>query len=74
MITSLPNGIPLPSTAVKATILAIPVRKVKYSLRTTPRKIVFISGIPEPEIKNCKIFFKINNQFKDLPIAWGASK
>jgi hypothetical protein len=27
-------------------------------LRTTPRKIVFISGIPEPEIKNCKIFFK----------------
>jgi len=46
--TSFPNGIPLPKVAVKPTTLAIRVRNVKYSLRTTPRRIVFISGIPDP--------------------------
>jgi hypothetical protein len=32
--------------------LATPVRNVRYSFKTTPRKIVFISGIPEPENYN----------------------
>lgn len=56
-ITSLPSGIPEPRAAVRATTLATPVRNVRYSFKTTPRKIVFISGIPEPE--NCN---KTNNK------------
>lgn len=51
-ITSLPSGIPEPRAAVRATTLATPVRNVRYSFKTTPRKIVFISGIPEPENYN----------------------
>lgn len=45
---SLPSGNPEPKVKVSPTIFAISVRKVRYSLRTTPRKMVFISGIPEP--------------------------
>ncbi len=47
-LTSFPSGIPAPRVAVRAIIFAIPVRNVKYSFKTTPRRIVFISGIPEP--------------------------
>ena len=46
--TSLPKGIPEPNAAVRPTVLAMRVRNVKYSFRTTPRMMVFISGIPEP--------------------------
>jgi hypothetical protein len=46
--TSLPSGMPLPRVAVSPTILAMSVRKVRYSFRATPRRIVFISGMPEP--------------------------
>ena len=64
-VTSLPSGIPLPSVAVKPIALAISVRKVKYSLSTTPLKIVFISGIPEPvqqrkEVTNLSRIFPWN--------------
>lgn len=47
--TSFPNGIPLPRAQVKPMTLATKVLKVKYSLSTTPLRIVFISGIPEPK-------------------------
>lgn len=46
--TSFPSGIPLPSVAVKPITFATSVLNVRYSLSVTPRKIVFISGIPEP--------------------------
>lgn len=48
VITSLPKGNPLPSVAVRPITFATSVRNVRYSLRVTPRSIVFISGIPEP--------------------------
>lgn len=47
-LTSLPNGMPLPNVAVKPITLATSVLNVKYSLSATPRKMVFISGMPEP--------------------------
>lgn len=50
VLTSFPNGNPVPNVAVSPIIFAISVLKVKYSFRTTPLKIVFISGIPEPKI------------------------
>lgn len=46
--TSFPRGIPLPRAQVRPITLATNVLKVRYSFRTTPRSIVFISGIPEP--------------------------
>lgn len=46
--TSLPRGIPLPRAQVRPMTLATNVLKVRYSFRTTPLRIVFISGIPEP--------------------------
>lgn len=39
---------PLPSVAVNPITLATSVLNVKYSLSATPRRIVFISGMPEP--------------------------
>ena len=45
---SLPRGIPLPRVAVSPTILAMRVFGVRYSLRTTPLRMVFISGMPDP--------------------------
>lgn len=45
---SLPSGIPEPKVAVSPITFATSVLKVRYSFRATPRKIVFISGIPEP--------------------------
>lgn len=45
---SLPRGKPEPRVQVSPTILAMSVRNVRYSLSTTPRRIVFISGIPDP--------------------------
>ncbi len=42
---------PAPNVAVKPITFAIKVLNVKYSLRATPLKIVFISGIPEPTKK-----------------------
>lgn len=47
-LTSFPNGIPAPSVAVRPITLATNVLNVRYSLRATPRNMVFISGIPEP--------------------------
>lgn len=47
--TSLPTGIPLPSPAVRPITFAANALKVRYSFSTTPLRIVFISGIPEPE-------------------------
>ena len=47
-VTSLPMGRPHPSDVHSPTTLAMSVRRVRYSFNTTPRKIVFISGIPEP--------------------------
>lgn len=46
--TSFPRGIPLPRAQVKPMTLATNVLNVRYSFRTTPLRIVFISGIPEP--------------------------
>lgn len=48
--TSFPRGIPLPRAQVRPMTLATKVLKVRYSLRTTPLSIVFISGMPEPEV------------------------
>lgn len=45
---SLPRGNPDPRVNVRPTILAMRVRNVKYSFNTTPLRMVFISGMPEP--------------------------
>lgn len=47
-VTSLPRGMPLPRAQVRPITLATKVLKVRYSFSTTPRRMVFISGIPEP--------------------------
>lgn len=47
-LTSLPRGIPLPRAQVSPMTLATKVLRVRYSFSTTPRKIVFISGMPDP--------------------------
>ena len=47
-LTSFPIGNPLPNEEHSPTILDTSVRNVRYSFNTTPRKTVFISGIPEP--------------------------
>lgn len=47
--TSLPTGMPLPRAAVRPMTLAIKALRVKYSFSTTPLRMVFNSGIPEPE-------------------------
>lgn len=47
-LTSLPRGMPLPRAQVSPITLATKVLKVRYSFSTTPRRMVFISGIPEP--------------------------
>lgn len=47
-VTSLPRGMPLPRAQVRPMTLATKVLKVRYSLSTTPLRMVFISGIPEP--------------------------
>lgn len=52
LCTSLPRGMPLPRAQVKPITLATKVLKVRYSFSTTPRRMVFISGIPEPRGKN----------------------
>lgn len=51
-------GKPHPNDVHNPTILEMSVWKVKYSLSTTPRNIVFISGIPDP-VKSQKIHIKI---------------
>ena len=48
MFTSLPTGIPLPRPAVKPMTLAMKALRVRYSFRTTPLRMVFSSGMPEP--------------------------
>lgn len=48
LLTSLPKGIPLPRAHVRPITLATKVLRVRYSFSTTPRRIVFISGMPEP--------------------------
>lgn len=40
---------------MRPTAFAIKVLKVKYSLRATPLKIVFISGIPDPMLEGATI-------------------
>lgn len=47
--TSLPTGMPLPRARVRPMTLAIKAFRVKYSFSTTPLRMVFSSGIPEPE-------------------------
>lgn len=47
-VTSLPRGIPLPRAQVSPMTLATKVFRVRYSFSTTPRKMVFISGMPDP--------------------------
>lgn len=47
-VTSLPSGMPLPNAQVRPMTFATKVLKVRYSLSTTPLRMVFISGIPEP--------------------------
>ena len=53
-LTSFPKGRVLPSDEHKPTTLDTNVRNVKNSFKTTPRRIVFISGIPEPARKTPK--------------------
>lgn len=48
--TSLPTGMPLPRARVRPMTLAIKAFRVKYSFSTTPLRMVFSSGIPEPEV------------------------
>lgn len=48
LFTSLPTGIPLPKPAVSPTTLATKALRVRYSFSTTPLRMVFSSGIPEP--------------------------
>lgn len=48
-LTSLPTGIPLPRARVRPMTLAIKAFRVKYSFSTTPLRMVFNSGIPEPD-------------------------
>lgn len=48
LVTSLPTGIPLPRPAVSPMTLAIKAFRVRYSFSTTPLRMVFSSGIPEP--------------------------
>lgn len=47
-VTSLPRGMPLPREQVRPMTLATKVLKVRYSFSTTPLRMVFISGMPEP--------------------------
>lgn len=47
-VTSLPRGIPLPRAQVSPMTFATKVLRVRYSFSTTPRKMVFISGMPDP--------------------------
>lgn len=48
LITSFPTGMPLPRAAVRPMTFAIKALRVRYSLSTTPLRMVFSSGIPEP--------------------------
>lgn len=48
VLTSFPTGIPLPRPAVRPTTFATKALRVRYSFRTTPLRMVFSSGIPEP--------------------------
>ena len=43
-----PSGKPLLSASVKPIAFAIKTRNERYSFNTTPRSIVFISGMPLP--------------------------
>ena len=54
-------GNPLPREEHRPTILEMSVLNVRYSFSTTPRKIVFISGIPEPVIRIHKSFYMMKN-------------
>lgn len=54
LFTSLPTGIPLPRLAVSPMTLAMKALRVRYSFRTTPLRMVFSSGIPEPVRKKQK--------------------
>lgn len=44
----MPTGIPLPRPAVRPMTLAMKALRVRYSFKTTPLRMVFSSGIPEP--------------------------
>lgn len=52
--TSLPTGMPLPRPAVSPMTLAMKALRVRYSFSTTPLRMVFNSGIPEPVDKKNK--------------------
>lgn len=63
---SFPRGIPEPRVAVRPTTFATSTRKVRYSFRVTPRRIVFISGMPEPGrkvgmLRRCRSFLCKSN-------------
>ena len=45
---SFPSGIPEPRVAVRPTTFARKTLMVKYSGKTTPLRMTFISGSPEP--------------------------
>lgn len=47
----MPTGIPLPRPAVRPMTLAMKALRVRYSFKTTPLRMVFSSGIPEPVFK-----------------------
>ena len=49
LLTSLPTGIPLPKPAVRPMTFATKALRVRYSFSTTPLRMVFSSGIPEPD-------------------------
>lgn len=46
----MPTGIPLPRPAVRPMTLAMKALRVRYSFKTTPLRMVFSSGIPEPAL------------------------
>lgn len=50
----MPTGIPLPRLAVSPMTLAMKALRVRYSFSTTPLRMVFNSGMPDPAGKNKK--------------------
>lgn len=64
LFTSFPTGIPLPRPAVRPMTLAMKALRVRYSFRTTPLRMVFSSGMPEPANTSEKMWNGTNLQGK----------
>lgn len=83
LLTSFPTGIPLPRPAVRPMTLAMKALRVRYSFKTTPRRMVFSSGIPEPANTPLKMWngtnllgksFQIKNKHNIMALHQGKVK